>query len=130
MISKQKALREKKDYTVEIGMNDIEWTDDSKRYIALIERAKQTECLIKLDLCGILSLINEIGNECERVEKKAKIEVLKEVLKELEISIKAWKQIERKKPLYETAKHMILLLGNWQHSYEQRIKGLRKDAKL
>jgi len=57
-------------------------------------------------------------------ENEARKQTLSEVLKDIIETKKAWKQIKRKKPLYETAKHMILLLENWQHVYELKLKEL------
>jgi N-acyl-D-aspartate/D-glutamate deacylase len=65
---------------------------------------------------------NTHGKIIERIKDKARKQTLEEVLKDIIETKKAWKQIKRKKPLYETAKHMILLLENWQHVYELKLK--------
>jgi len=70
----------------------------------------------------------EQRRELDKLVHIVRKQTLSEVLKDIIETKKAWKQIKRKKPLYETAKHMILLLENWQHVYELKLKEVSEPS--
>jgi len=73
---------------------------------------------------GLVDVSDEIDLMLAETRKQSRKQTLEEVLKDIHYAIQGWKVIKKKEPLWDTAKHMLTILYNWQKVYEQKLREL------